>query len=81
MYRLVAYIPILGSFLLKMEKECVYMIMLKIKFALVKMCFFDLKMGISRLLSWIAPKHTTVTKRVKTKSQNVLVAKTHIYKS
>ena len=35
--------------------------MLKIALALVKMCFFGLKKGISRLLSWIAPKHTCNT--------------------
>ena len=59
MYRLVPCIPILGSFLIKNEKRmCIgdYVIFVLV---LVKMCFFSLKKGISRLLHWIDPKHTT----------------------
>ena len=48
MYRLVSCIPILGVFfLLKVQKECVYVIMLKITLALVKNVFFGLKKDIS----------------------------------
>ena len=46
-----------GFFLLKVQKECVYVIMLKIALVLVKKVFFSLKKGISRLLHWVAPKH------------------------
>ena len=41
-----------------MQKECVYVIMLKIALVLVKNVFFGLKKGISELLHWVAPKHT-----------------------
>ena len=52
-------IPIFrGVFLLKVQKECVYVIMLKIALVLVKNVFFGLKKGISELLHWVAAKHT-----------------------
>ena len=41
-----------------MQKECVYVIMLKIALVLVKNVFLGLKKGISRLVSLIAAKHT-----------------------
>ena len=41
--------------------------MLKIALRLVRICFFSLKKGISRLLSWIAPKYITATKGLKLK--------------
>ena len=48
MYRLVPCIPILGGGGgLKVQKECVYAIMLKIALVLVKNVFFGLKKGIS----------------------------------
>ena len=47
MYRLVPCIPILGGGVLKVQKECVYAIMLKIALVLVKNVFFGLKKGIS----------------------------------
>ena len=50
--------PFLGVFLLKVQKGCVYVIMLKIALVLVKNIFFGLKKGISELLHWIAQKHT-----------------------
>ena len=50
MCRLFPCIPIFrGGFLLKVQKECVYVIMLKIKLVLVKNMFFGLKKGISEL--------------------------------
>ena len=40
MCRLLPFIPIFkGVFLLKLRKECIYMIMLKIALLLVKICF------------------------------------------
>ena len=58
MYRLFPCIPIFRcSFLLKVQKECVYVIMLKIALVHVKNVFFSLKKGISGLLHWVAPKH------------------------
>ena len=54
-------IPIFrGVFLLKVQKECVYVIMLKIALVLVKNVFFDLKKGISRLLHWVAKRNTAL---------------------
>ena len=51
--------PFLGEgVLLKKQKECVYVIMLKIALVLVKDVFFGLKKGISELLHWVAAKHT-----------------------
>ena len=48
MYRLVPWIPILGGFfLLKVQKGCVYLIMLKIALVLVKNVLFGLKKGVS----------------------------------
>ena len=48
MYRLIPWIPILeGFFLLKVQKECVYVIMLKIALVLVENVLFGLKKGIS----------------------------------
>ena len=41
-----------------MQKECVYVIMLKAALILVKNEFFGLKKGISELLHWIAAKPT-----------------------
>ena len=59
MYRLLLVYPFLGDFfLLKVEKECVYVIMLKIALILVKIYFLVRKKGISKLLSWVAAKHT-----------------------
>ena len=58
MYRLFPCIPIFRrSFLSKAQKECAYVIMLKIALVLVKNVFFSLKKGISGLLHWVAPKH------------------------
>ena len=52
MYRLVPCIPIFrGIFLLKVQKGCVYVIMLKITLVLVKNVFFGFKKGISGLVS------------------------------
>ena len=45
-----------------MEKECVYVIMLKI---------FGLKKGISRLVSWIAAKHTAANTTSNAKTNEV----------
>ena len=48
MYRLVPCIPIFrGFFLLKVQKGCVWEIMLKITLVLVKNVLFGLKKGIS----------------------------------
>ena len=61
MCRLFPCIPIFrGVFLLKVQKECVYVIMLKIKLVLVKNMFFGLKKGISELSRWVAQKHTAI---------------------
>ena len=52
MYRLVPSIPIFsGVFLLKVQKKCGYVIMLKIALVLVKNVFLSLKKGISELSS------------------------------
>ena len=56
MYRLGPCIPICpcipsGSFLLKVQKECVYANILKIALVLIKNVFLGLKNGISGLLS------------------------------
>ena len=40
----------LGDFLLKVQKECVYVIMLKIGLVVVKNVLLGLKKGISRLV-------------------------------
>ena len=59
MYRLGPCIPIFRwFFLFKVQKECVYVNVLKIAFLLFKIYVLMLKKGISRLLSWIAAKHT-----------------------
>ena len=59
MYRLSPCIPIFRwFFLFKVQKECVYVNVLKIAFLLFKIYVLMLKKGISRLLSWIAAKHT-----------------------
>ena len=58
MYRLFPCIPIFRVFLLKVQKDCVYVIMLKITLVLVKNMFFGLKKSISELLHWVAQKHT-----------------------
>ena len=66
MYRLFPCIPIFrGFFLLKVQKGCVYVIMLKIALVLVKIYVLMYKRvialekkGISELLHWIAQKHT-----------------------
>ena len=59
MYRLIPWIPILeGFFLLKVQKGCVYVIMLKIALVLVENVLFGLKKGISGWVRWIAPKLT-----------------------
>ena len=48
MYRLVPCIPILGGeFLLKLQSECVYVIMLFLVLILFKIHVFDVKKGIS----------------------------------
>ena len=52
-------IPIFrGFFLLKVQKECVYVIMLKIALVLFKIYFLVRKKGISGLMSWVAQEHT-----------------------
>ena len=48
-----------GFFWLKVQKECGYVIMLKITLSLVKNVFFDVKKCISELVSQIAAKPTT----------------------
>ena len=58
MYRLVPCIPILGFFLLKVQKQCVYVIMLKIALLLVKIYVLVGKKGIRGLERQIAAKHT-----------------------
>ena len=50
--------PFLGVFLLKVQKECVYVIMLKITLVLVKIYVLVGKKGISGLSRQIAAKHT-----------------------
>ena len=51
MYKLGPCIPIFrGFFLLKIQKRCVYVNMLKIALVLIKTVFLGLKKGISRLL-------------------------------
>ena len=50
--------PFLGCFLLKVQKRCVYVIMLFLVLILVKNVLFGLKKGISKLLHQAAPKHT-----------------------
>ena len=56
MYRLFPCITIFrGVFLLKVQKGCVYVIMLQIALVLVKNVLFGLKKGIRRLERWIAP--------------------------
>ena len=51
-------IPIFRGFLLKVQKECVYVMMLKIALVLVKIYASVRKKGIGRLLYWAAQKHT-----------------------
>ena len=52
MCRFFPCIPIFkGVFLLKVQNECVYVIMLKIALVLVKNVFFDVKKAISELMS------------------------------
>ena len=52
MYRLVSCTHTLeGSFLLKVQKGCLYVIMLKTVLVLLKFMFFDVKKGISGLVS------------------------------
>ena len=65
MYRLFPCVPIFRGFffLLKVQKECVYVIMLKIALVLVKSMFFSLKKGISRLAGWVAQKNTAVAQK------------------
>ena len=59
MYRLVSCIPIFrGYFLLKMQKGCVYMIMLKIALVLFQIYVLVGKKGISGLARQIAAKDT-----------------------
>ena len=59
MYRLFPCIPIFrGFFLLKVQKECVYVIMLKIALVLAKVYVLVGKKGISELSRWVAQKHT-----------------------
>ena len=54
MYRLFPCIPIFrGIFLLKLQKGCVYVIMLKI--ALVLLCF-DVKKGYKQIIALDSPK-------------------------
>ena len=61
MYRLGTCIPIFrGFFLLKVQKGCVYVIMLFLILILFKNVFLDLKKGISRPMSQVAPKHTVM---------------------
>ena len=49
MCRLFPCVPIIKDFfLLKLQKECVYVIMLKIALVLVKNVFFGLKKSISK---------------------------------
>ena len=48
----------LGVFLLKVQKGCVSVIMLKIALVLVKIYVLVGKKGISKLSRWIAAKHT-----------------------
>ena len=48
--------PFLGGFLLKVQKGCAYVIMLKIALVLVKNMFFGLKKDISGLWHWVAQK-------------------------
>ena len=52
--------PFLGGFLLKVQKGRVYVIMLKIALLLVKTYVLVGKKGKSKLLRWIAPKHTAL---------------------
>ena len=52
MYKLFPSIPISGGFFwLKVQKECAYVIMLKIALVLVKNVFFDVKKGMTELMS------------------------------
>ena len=67
MYRLVACIPILGSYFIKNAKRMCVCDYVKNQIRTCKNVFFQFEKGISRLLSWIAPKHTTVTKGLKPK--------------
>ena len=61
MYRLFPCTPIFwGFFLLKVQKECVYVIMLKIALVLVEIYVLVGKKGISELSRWVAQKHTAV---------------------
>ena len=63
MYRLVPCIPIFrGFFLLKVQKECVYVMMLKIALVLVKNVLLGLKKGISGLACWVAAKSTAYSR-------------------
>ena len=60
MCRLLPCIPIFkGFFLLKVQKESVYVIMLKIPLVLVKICFGG-KKEYKRIVSQVAPKPTAV---------------------
>ena len=64
MHRLVPCIPVFrGVFLLKVHKECVYGIMLKIALVLLKNVLFGLKKGISGLVSRVAAKRTAIFTR------------------
>ena len=60
MYRLFPCIPIFRGFLLKVQKKCLYVIMLKIALVLVKIYALVGKKGISELSCGLAQKHTVV---------------------
>ena len=58
MCRLFPCIPIFRwFFLLKVQKRCVYVIILKIALIFVKNVLFRLKKGMSELLHWATQKH------------------------
>ena len=52
------YTHFLGVFLLKVQKECVYVIMLKIILVHIKNYILVVKKGISKLSRWVAQKST-----------------------
>ena len=65
MYSLFPCIPIFRGlfFLLKVQKGCLYVIMLKIALVIVKIYVLVGKKGISKLSRWIAAEHTAKKKR------------------
>ena len=78
MYRLVACIPILGSYFIKNAKRMCVCDYVKNQIRTCKNVFFRFEKGYKQIIVLDSSKTYYCYKRVKTKSQKVLVAKSHI---